>query len=60
MAVWPLANAVNFAIVPAPYRVLYVNFVSLCWNTYLSSVNAASARANTHTHNPQQLELGPA
>ncbi|KAJ3019963.1 hypothetical protein HKX48_001508 [Thoreauomyces humboldtii] len=43
-AVWPLANVMGFRFVPATYRIPYINMVALGWNTYLSSVNDASAR----------------
>lgn len=32
---WPLANMVNFLLVPPTGRVLYVNCAGLLWNTYL-------------------------
>uniref|UniRef100_A0A4X2L6H6 MPV17 mitochondrial inner membrane protein like 2 n=1 Tax=Vombatus ursinus TaxID=29139 RepID=A0A4X2L6H6_VOMUR len=34
--VWPSAQLVNFLYVPAHYRVMYVNSVTLGWDTYLS------------------------
>lgn len=34
--IWPLANLINFAFVPAPLRVLFMNFVGLGWNIYLA------------------------
>ena len=33
---WPLANMINFTLVPTQSRVLYVNAVGLIWNTLLS------------------------
>ena len=36
---WPLANVVNFSMVPLQFRVLYNNGLSLLWNAYLSNVN---------------------
>ncbi|EPQ61353.1 hypothetical protein GLOTRDRAFT_135830 [Gloeophyllum trabeum ATCC 11539] len=34
------AQALNFAVVPAHMRFVFVSVVSLFWNTYLSAVNA--------------------
>lgn len=34
--VWPPAQVINFYFLPAQYRVVYVGFVTLCWNTFLS------------------------
>lgn len=36
---WPLANIVNFSLVPLQFRVLYNNGLSIVWNAYLSNVN---------------------
>ncbi|CEO97848.1 unnamed protein product (mitochondrion) [Plasmodiophora brassicae] len=35
-AVWPIAIAVNFAVVPVRYQVLWTNTVGLAYNTFLS------------------------
>lgn len=35
-AVWPLAHALNFYFVPTEQRILYNNFVAICWTTWLS------------------------
>lgn len=34
---WPVANLLNFAFVPASLRVLFMNFIGLGWNIYLSA-----------------------
>lgn len=35
--VWPVANLINFAFVPANLRVLFMNVIGLGWNIYLST-----------------------
>jgi protein Mpv17 len=39
---WPIANVLNFAFVPAQFRVLYNNSLSLLWNGYLSHLNGTT------------------
>jgi len=34
---WPAAQILNFWVVPPPLQQLYINFVALAWNTYLST-----------------------
>ncbi|GFH23205.1 40S ribosomal protein S17, partial [Haematococcus lacustris] len=35
-AVWPLANAINFAIIPPSQRILYVNVLAVVWTAFMS------------------------
>jgi protein Mpv17 len=42
--VWPVAQVVNFSLVPQPFRVLYVNLVTLGWNTFLSYMRHSEVR----------------
>lgn len=37
--IWTIAQAVNFELIPVEYQVLFVNAVSIGWNTYLSITN---------------------
>ncbi|KIH89476.1 protein Mpv17 [Sporothrix brasiliensis 5110] len=38
---WPAAQMVNFSLVPLEHRVLFVNLVSIGWNSYLSYLNSS-------------------
>jgi hypothetical protein len=38
--VWPLVNALNFAVIPLQYQVLFTNIVAVGWNVYLSAAMA--------------------
>ena len=51
--VWPVLQAVNLSVVPAPYRILYINFASLFWSAYLSS--QAAGAPPTIAPTPKQL-----
>jgi len=42
---WPGIVAINVALVPIQYRILFVNFISLFWSAYLSHQANTSAPA---------------
>lgn len=35
---WPIAQYINFSFTPAPYRVLYINMLTMLYNVWLSIV----------------------
>ncbi|TPX19072.1 uncharacterized protein E0L32_011233 [Thyridium curvatum] len=39
--IWPFVQMVNFRFMPLEHRVLFVNIVSIGWNSYLSYLNSA-------------------
>jgi protein Mpv17 len=41
--IWPIINLVNFGLIPAPMRVLFVNGLSVFWISFLSVLNGPSA-----------------
>lgn len=36
LTVWPLAQFINFALVPLRFQVIFIEFISIFWNAYLS------------------------
>ncbi|CAK7562922.1 MAG: Protein required for ethanol metabolism [Sporothrix epigloea] len=40
-ALWPAVQMVNFSLVPLEHRVLFVNVISIGWNSYLSFLNSS-------------------
>jgi protein Mpv17 len=42
--VWPACMLINFYFVPIPWRVLYVNFIALFWNAYLSYIQNVKSK----------------
>jgi len=45
---WPVANVINFGLVPLEFRVLYANVAALIWSGYLSYVNNSSSNDNNN------------
>jgi len=42
LKIWPLAQVVNFYLVPLEHRLLFVQAISLGWNTYLAYATSHS------------------
>lgn len=50
--VWPAAQAINFTFVPPNFRVLFVNMVSLGWNSFVSYLS----HRDDHLLTPQGID----
>mmetsp|Transcript_5564 Transcript_5564/g.9189 ORF Transcript_5564/g.9189 Transcript_5564/m.9189 type:complete len:231 (+) Transcript_5564:132-824(+) len=46
---WPPLSIINYALIPLPYRVLYINILSMLWNGYLTTLNAATTTCASTT-----------
>ncbi|KAL5021864.1 hypothetical protein ScPMuIL_001019 [Solemya velum] len=46
--VWPPAQFINFYFLPAKMRVVYVSFITLCWNTFLSYIKHKTPETERH------------
>lgn len=40
-ALWPFVQLVNFKLIPLHHRLLFVNVISIGWNSYLSYLNSS-------------------
>jgi len=56
--VWPLANAINFALIPPSQRILYVNVLAIAWSAFMSHMaNKPAASASTkHAHHTSHTQ----
>ena len=36
--VWPLANVINFSVIPLPFRPTWIGFCQIFWNAFLSTM----------------------
>ena len=47
LKVWPLLQLINFTLVPPQLQVLYINFMQIWWNAYLSFMKNKEQFANS-------------
>jgi hypothetical protein len=40
---WPLAQLINFTVIPLDLRILYVNLLSIAWTAYISRMASDAA-----------------
>lgn len=45
--IWPFVQMVNFKFIPLHHRLLFVNTVSIGWNSYLSYLNSSTTTKKT-------------
>ncbi|KAK9462597.1 uncharacterized protein V1516DRAFT_670666 [Lipomyces oligophaga] len=45
--VWPAVQVLNFRLIPLQYRLMFVNVVSIAWNTFLSWFSSTDIEAST-------------
>lgn len=38
LLIWPAAQCINFAVIPLRFQVLFVEFIAIFWNAYISKV----------------------
>jgi hypothetical protein len=43
--VWPLAQLINFTVIPLDLRILYVNVLSIFWTAFISNMASGGAEA---------------
>jgi len=55
---WPAAQILNFTFVPSAHRVLFVNLVSIGWNTFLAwSSHRTHRETPSHSNTPSSTHL---
>jgi hypothetical protein len=53
-SVWPVANFINFRVVPLVYRAPFTAFVQLLWQSYMSFVTSARHISNTEFQSEEE------
>lgn len=52
--VWPLAQLINFTVVPLDMRILYVNVIAIAWTAYISNVASQQTSPDQSTRMQQE------
>ena len=49
LIMWPIVQTINFALVPAKFRVLYIGILNLLWNGFLCYVQKYVSVSHTRS-----------
>jgi protein Mpv17 len=52
--IWPAAQALNFYFLPGPYRVLFINFVTMFYNVFLCWMKKQKYEVPGHLNAPEK------
>ncbi|KAK4170339.1 hypothetical protein QBC43DRAFT_305931 [Cladorrhinum sp. PSN259] len=56
--IWPFVQMVNFKFIPLQHRLVFVNVISIGWNSYLSWLNSKSGEGEVEEEKGLEVEGG--